>query len=258
MAKLLNRAWMTVSGAPGTGTVTLLAAVSNAYLTFAEAGAANANVYAYVLEDADDFEIGIGTYTSAGTTFSRDTVTVSKEAGTAGAAKITASSISTIFILPRREDLLSITETQTVNTIFAGPASGGAAAPTFRTLAVADLAALGSWTSYSPTVTANTGTITTLGTVTGRSQLLGKTRLFEVDINITTNGTGAGFIRCTLPSTVAAFPYFAFGQELNLTGALLIGHCQASTTNVAITTAAGAYPGGSGARIAISGAYEEA
>lgn len=113
MAKLFNRAWMTVSGTPGTGTITLGSAFSNAYFTFAEAGVANTNVCAYVLEDGDDFEIGIGTYTAAGTTFSRDTVTLSKEGGTAGTAKITASSAATIFLMPRKEDLGSLSEANT-------------------------------------------------------------------------------------------------------------------------------------------------
>lgn len=104
---------MTVTGTPGTGTITLGAAFSDAYFTFAEAGVANTDVVAYVLEDGDDFEIGIGTYTSAGTTLSRDTVTLSKEGGTAGTAKITASSASTVFLLPRKEDLGSLSETNT-------------------------------------------------------------------------------------------------------------------------------------------------
>lgn len=105
MARQFNRAWMTVSGTPGTGTITLGASVSDAYLTLAEAGVANGNVCAYVLEDGNDFEIGIGTYTSSGTTFSRDTVTVSKEGGTSGTSKITASSSSTIFLCPRASDI---------------------------------------------------------------------------------------------------------------------------------------------------------
>jgi hypothetical protein len=120
LAKLFNRAWMTVSGTPGTGTITLLAAFSNAYLTFAEAGVANGDVCAYVLEDGDDFEIGIGTYTSAGTTFSRDTVTVSKEGGTSGTSKITASSAATIFLCPRKEEIFNNIGTTTNDDAAAG------------------------------------------------------------------------------------------------------------------------------------------
>jgi hypothetical protein len=61
------------------------------FATFAEAGAVDATAYLYLIEDGDDFELGTGTYTSAGTTFSRDTVHLSKIAGVAGTTKITLS-----------------------------------------------------------------------------------------------------------------------------------------------------------------------
>jgi hypothetical protein len=103
MAALLNRARMSTT-TTGTGTITLGSAVSE-FLSFAEAGAANATVYSYCIEDGSNFEIGIGTYTSSGTTFSRDTVTASKISGTAGTSKINLSGTATIFITARAADL---------------------------------------------------------------------------------------------------------------------------------------------------------
>lgn len=94
MASLLNRARMTTSTA-GTGTVTLGSAVTR-FASFAEAGAADATVYHYLIEDGDDFEVGLGTYTSAGTTLSRDTVLLSKIAGVSGTTKITLSGSATV------------------------------------------------------------------------------------------------------------------------------------------------------------------
>ena len=102
MAALLNRARMTTA-TTGTGTVTLGSAVTG-YASFAEAGAVNATVYSYCIEDGDDFEIGVGTYTSSGTTFSRDTVTLSKISGTAGTTKINLSGTAEIFITLRSAD----------------------------------------------------------------------------------------------------------------------------------------------------------
>lgn len=96
---LLNRARMTTA-TTGTGTVTLGSAVSG-YATFAEAGAVNAATYDYTIVDGSDFEMGVGTYTSSGTTFSRDTVTLSKIGGTAGTSKINLSGSAQIFITPR-------------------------------------------------------------------------------------------------------------------------------------------------------------
>jgi hypothetical protein len=103
MAALLNRARMSTA-TTGTGTVTLGSAVSG-YATFAEASAVDATVYSYCIEDGSDFEIGVGTYTSAGTTFSRDTVTASKISGTAGTSKINLSGTAEIFITLRVGDL---------------------------------------------------------------------------------------------------------------------------------------------------------
>lgn len=137
MAKLFNRARMTTATV-GTGTIALGAAVSNAFLTFAESGVANGDVVAYVIEDGADFESGIGTYTTAGTTLSRTTVRVSKIAGAAGTAKINLSGTATVFLSPAKEDLLSISENAATNQVFAGPASGGAAPPAFRALVNAD------------------------------------------------------------------------------------------------------------------------
>lgn len=104
MAALLNRAKMTTA-TTGTGTVTLGSAVT-AFLTFAEAGAVNATVYSYVIEDGNDVEFGIGTYTSSGTTFSRDTVTGSKIGGTAGTSKINLSGSAIIAITALAEDIV--------------------------------------------------------------------------------------------------------------------------------------------------------
>ena len=88
----------------GTGTVTLGAKVSNKYATFAEGGIANAQVVTYCIEDGNDWEIGRGTYTSAGTTLSRDTVLISSVAGTVGTSKLNLSGAAEVFISTAKED----------------------------------------------------------------------------------------------------------------------------------------------------------
>ena len=82
----------------GTGTVTLGSANSGEYYSFAEAGMSNGDTADYVILDGTDVEMGVGTYTSSGTTFSRDTVTSSRISGTAGTSKISLSGSATIFI----------------------------------------------------------------------------------------------------------------------------------------------------------------
>ena len=73
---------------PGVGTVTLLGAVTG-YVTFSVIGNGNSTYYCIADQSGNNWEVGIGTYTSSGTTLSRDTV-LSNSAGTT--AKINFSS----------------------------------------------------------------------------------------------------------------------------------------------------------------------
>lgn len=91
----------------GTGTITLGSAVSG-YLSFASAGVSNGDVVSYGIIDGASSEHGYGTYTSAGTTLTRN-VTNSTNGGSA----ITLSGSAQVFICPRSEDILSFVRTQT-------------------------------------------------------------------------------------------------------------------------------------------------
>lgn len=62
----------------GTGTVTLAGAVSG-FQSFAAIG--NGNSTYYTITGGSEWEVGIGTYTSSGTTLSRTTVLSSSNAG---------------------------------------------------------------------------------------------------------------------------------------------------------------------------------
>lgn len=57
----------------GTGTVTLAGAVTG-FQTFATIGNGNTTYYTIAGQGTSEWEVGIGTYTSSGTTLSRDTV----------------------------------------------------------------------------------------------------------------------------------------------------------------------------------------
>jgi hypothetical protein len=85
-----DRVWETTSTS-GTGTLTLSGAVSG-YQTFAAIG--NGNTTYYTITNGTDWEVGIGTYTSSGTTLSRDTVLSSSSGG----SKITVTPGSFVFV----------------------------------------------------------------------------------------------------------------------------------------------------------------
>jgi hypothetical protein len=64
----------------GTGTVTLAGAVSG-YQSFAAVGNGNTTYYTIADQSGSNWEVGIGTYTSSGTTLSRTTVLASSNSG---------------------------------------------------------------------------------------------------------------------------------------------------------------------------------
>jgi hypothetical protein len=64
----------------GTGTVTL-AGASTGFQSFAAVGNGNTTYYTIAAQTGTEWEVGIGTYTSAGTTLSRTTVLASSNAG---------------------------------------------------------------------------------------------------------------------------------------------------------------------------------
>lgn len=64
----------------GTGTVTLLGA-STGFQSFAAIGNTNTTYYTIAGQTGSEWEVGIGTYTSSGTTLARTTVIASSNAG---------------------------------------------------------------------------------------------------------------------------------------------------------------------------------
>jgi hypothetical protein len=108
----------------------------------------------------------------------------------------------------------------------------------------------GSWT---PSVSSSAGTITS-ASATGRFTKIDDTTFFSVTITITTNGTGSGTLRFTLPSTPNE-ANVASGRETLVTGKAVTASINASTTLVGVQFYDNAYPGGDGYVISISGFY---
>jgi hypothetical protein len=107
MAKTVNRAGMTTSST-GTGDLTLLAAVAggasipaSAWDTFANAGLANGEVFAYLILDGNNFEYGTATYSTTGPAITGRTV----ERSSSGTSLISVTANALIFVTARRKDL---------------------------------------------------------------------------------------------------------------------------------------------------------
>lgn len=112
------------------------------------------------------------------------------------------------------------------------------------------------WSTWTPTVTPESGTITTLGTVTGRYKQIGKTVFFNVNIPITTNGTGGGgYLLVSLAVAARSGADVAVTGRSSLAG-LLSGYIQNGNASFVLQKADGSYPGQDGATLNVSGTYE--
>jgi hypothetical protein len=110
------------------------------------------------------------------------------------------------------------------------------------------------WTAYTPTITAGSGTITTVS-ATGRYIRNGATVQLQIAVTMTTNGTGADNIYATLPVQAAAHEYVIAGRN-NTTGKMLQGDIISGATEIRIFDYANVYPIANGQIIYVSGSYE--
>jgi hypothetical protein len=115
------------------------------------------------------------------------------------------------------------------------------------------------WTSWTPTVSAGSGSFTTVS-ATGRYKQIGKTVFFSLHIAITTNGTAATYVNATLPTTSAndTVYYIAHGREVAAVGIILQGFITPNSNVLSITDATNGYPGGSARTLVMTGFYQTA
>ena len=108
----------------GTGTVTL-AGASTGFQSFAAVGNGNSTFYTIADASGSDWEVGIGTYTSSGTTLSRDTVLSSSNSGSL--VNFSAGTKNVFVTFPASSTLFALNN-QTITSSYAIPTGNNASA----------------------------------------------------------------------------------------------------------------------------------
>lgn len=118
----------------GSGTITL-AGASTGFQSFAVIGNGNTTYYTIAAQVGNEWEVGIGTYTSSGTTLARTTV-LANSAGTQPTALSFSAGTKDVFVTYPAE--YAVTATNAVGTTGQVLTSNGAGvSPTFQTPSVA-------------------------------------------------------------------------------------------------------------------------
>jgi len=173
----------------GTGTVTLLGA-STGFQSFAAVGDANTTYYTITAQTGTEWEVGIGTYTSSGTTLSRTTVLSSSNGGSA--VNFSAGTKDVFVTYPSSRSVYADGAILTAtNSSILPIANGGTATATPALVQGSGVTITGTWPNQTINATGTGGTVTSVA-VSG-----GTTGLTTSGGPITTSGT------ITLAGTVA-------------------------------------------------------
>lgn len=113
------------------------------------------------------------------------------------------------------------------------------------------------WVSYTPTITAAAGTLTTVANQAGEYRKMGKRVEFKFQWTITTNGTGATALQASLPVLAGTgLAQSSTGRERAVGGKQLAGFIDAGSGTLAVFNYDGTYPGVNSGAYVISGFYE--
>lgn len=132
---IANRVKETTTTA-GTGTVTLLGA-STGFQSFAAIGNANTTYYTIASQAGNEWEVGIGTYSTSGTTLARTTV-LSNSSGTQPSALNFSAGTKDVFVTYPSEYSVAATNVGTSGQLLTSNGTG--VAPTYQTSTAASKA----------------------------------------------------------------------------------------------------------------------
>ena len=210
----------------GTGTVTLLGAAPG-FQSFASIGDANTTYYTIAGQTTSEWEVGIGTYTSSGTTLARTTV-LSNSAGTQPTALTFSAGTKDVFVTYPSSKSVNLdasgnatalgTPASFVGTNITGTASGLTAgnATTATTLATGRTIAITGDIAYTSGSFDGSGNVTGTGTLATVNSNVGSFTFSSITVNakglITAASSGSA------PAEFVAGTALTFNQTAAPTG----------------------------------------
>jgi hypothetical protein len=229
----------------GTGTVTLLGAVSG-FEAFSSIGNTNTTYYAIVHQSANEWEVGIGTYTLSGTTLARTTVLSSTNSD---AAVDFAAGTKDVFVTYPADKAVYVSASPAFIDVSVGGALTGVSAAFTNHVSVNSLAVVGATSiggalsgvsaTFSNHVSANTLAVVGITSIGG--SLVGTSATFGDHVSVS-SFTATGHVSA---STFAATGIVSVGGSLVGTSATFGDHV--SVSSMAVTgnvTASNFYGGG--------------
>lgn len=204
------------------------------------------NIFVYALNNAGATEIGWIT----GRTLDETILHTSTAEGGAGAA----DSRGVFYSTTARSNVA----VRLIGVITATEATSGtwSTAPTvISSVNIDESHFLHTWTS---TITAASGTITTVGTVTARFKTEGNICYYRITFRITTNGTGGGAVVATMPFTSKNITsgFLTPSSGVRSDGKMLVVDINNNASTATIRLYDATYPGADGTDYSISGWYE--
>jgi hypothetical protein len=219
----------------GTGTVTLLGA-STGYQSFSAIGNGNTTYYTIASQTLSEWEVGIGTYTSSGTTLSRDTVLASSNSGSA--VNFSAGTKDVFVTYPSEK---SINQDSSGNVVLAS------------TTAANYLKSSGAATTYTPTFAA-------LGSDTNVSLAIKTQGTGAIDlaagssgVNISNGGTVTAITRTATGSLYTGFPTLTISAPTTAGGVQATATPQLVAANTTIVSGGTGYTAGDVLTVTTSG-----
>lgn len=203
----------------GTGTVTLAGAATG-FQSFAVIGNGNTTYYTIAGQGTSEWEVGIGTYTSSGTTLSRDTVLASS-AGAPNKTNFSAGTKDVFVTYPAERSVYSDgTNIKPDNAAVLLPVSGGTGLSSFTANGIVYASSTSALTTSSA-LTFNGTNFSTTGNVTSTSDERLKTNWRDIspdfveklaavksgvydrtDIEVTQAGVSAQSLQAALPEAI--------------------------------------------------------